>query len=183
MRCPLGTLLLLSRILSFRPAPAPCCRGPQDLNSISQHFQARLSGLSAWRGLQPEGSDAAGSPEVSFSLRCSFIVRPRGARRRGWLGRRRLICMEPQRDSQEKSELIIRAGCGHRALNCIRRLLVFIECIRCKGRSRKLWAGDLPACHHGRCLWLDAGSQGSFQAWNLLEPPPPLLSLNSHQLL
>lgn len=54
--------------------------------------------------------------------------------------------MEAQRDSQEKSDLIIRGGCGHRALNCIRRLLVFIECIGCKGRSRKSWAGDLPAC-------------------------------------
>lgn len=28
--------------------------------------------------------------------------------------------MEPQRDSQEKSELIIRVGRGHRALNCIK---------------------------------------------------------------
>lgn len=96
-----------------------------------------------------------------------------GARRRGWLGRRRLICMEPQRDSQEKSELIMKAGSGHRALNCIRRLLVFIECIRCRGRSRKLWAGDLPACHHSRCLRLEAGSQGSFLRLGTLYSPPP----------
>lgn len=67
------------------------------------------------------------------------------------------FALEAQRDSQEKSELIIRGGCGHRALNCIRRLLVFIECIECKGRSRKSWAGDLPACPPPRLLLL-AGS-------------------------
>lgn len=64
--------------------------------------------------------------------------------------------------AKKNPELIMRAGSGHRSLNCIRRLLVFIECIRCRGRSRKLWAGDLPSCHHGRCLRLEAGSQGSF---------------------
>lgn len=69
--------------------------------------------------------------------------------------------MEPQRDSQEKSELIIRGGCGHGALNCIRKLLVFIECIRCKGRSRKRWAGDLPACPPPRLLHLAGGWGGA----------------------
>lgn len=72
--------------------------------------------------------------------------------------------MESQRDSQEKSELIIRGGCGHGALNCIRRLLVFIECIRCKDRGRKRCAGDLPAClparPRGCFLWLEAGGGG-----------------------
>lgn len=126
---------------------------------------------------------AARRPEVSLSLRCSFIVHTRG-QEEDWDGRRRwLICMEPQRDSQEKSELIIRADCGHRALNCIRRLLVFIECIRCKGRSRKLWEGDLPSCPRCSCLWLEAGGGGESKAWSPLEPSPQLLPLNPHQLL
>jgi hypothetical protein len=93
--------------------------------------------------------------------------------------------MESQRDSQEKSELIIRGGCGHGALNCIRRLLVFIECIRCKDRGRKRWAVTcLPAClparPRGCFLWLEAGGRA---LEGPLEPSPQRLLLNPQQLL
>lgn len=52
---------------------------------------------------------AARRPEVSLALDVHSLS-ILGARRRDWDGRRRFICMKPQRDSQEKSGLIIRAA-------------------------------------------------------------------------